>query len=54
MSIRMEVAELIKDIQSCAEGLDEWSLEYYSNEDRDRLAKALDKLKEVLQRVGSK
>jgi len=54
MSIRMEVAELIKEIQSLAEGLDEWSLKYYSDEDRDRLTEARNSLREVLQRVGSK
>lgn len=53
MDLKGEVAELIKHIQSCAEGLDEWPLEYYSDKDRDKLAEARDALKEVLQRVGS-
>lgn len=52
MDLKGEVAELMREIQSCAEGLDEWPLEYYSDEDRDKLALARDALKEVLQRVG--
>lgn len=52
MDLKGEVAELIREIQSCTEGLDEWPLEYYSDEDRDKLARARDALKEVLQRVG--
>lgn len=54
MSIKMEVHELIVEIQSLAEGLDEWGLEYYSDKDRDRLAEARNSLREVLQRLSSK
>ncbi len=53
MSIKMEVAELIEEILSLAEGLEEWPLKDYSNEDRDRLAEARTALSEVLQRLGS-
>lgn len=53
MDLKGKVAELIKEVQSCAEGLDEWPLENYSDEDRDQLAKAHYALRVVLQRVGS-
>lgn len=53
MDLKGEVAELIKEVESCAEGLYEWPLENYSDEDRDKLAEARDALKEVLQHVGS-
>lgn len=53
MDLKGEVTELIKEVQSCAEGLDEWPLQNYSDGDRDQLARARDALREVLQRVGS-
>lgn len=54
MSIKREVYELMEEVQSLTEGLNEWPLEYYSHEDRDRLAEARNALRDVLQRLGSK